>query len=221
ILLSNQLDWPYWFAQLELHARDTAIWDQIDPEAETVPPIDEQEPEYPELPPKPLQEGTPSEIDDLDDLGNQTQRMTQEYYDQAVQDHPEAVRKYKVATSKWTRNAAKLSNIRNWINITVSADLMAPALIKLVNSQQLTLQALIRVLKADLALMSSNTQNLVRQQYRAYLEKARSGHISPDKWFNKWHVPYRIAQAFSILDIKGDLALTDFLNAVSYRIAPK
>jgi len=31
---------------LELHARDKAIWDQINPDGETAAPIDEQELEY-------------------------------------------------------------------------------------------------------------------------------------------------------------------------------
>ena len=232
ILLKGRSDWPYWFAQLELHARDKAVWDQINPDAKTVQPIDEQEPDYPELPEQPTQhdfQDNANEDDQADELDNEpTNPPTNKTYEQALKDyertlknHPENVQRYKVATAKWTRTAAKLSNIRDWINKTVSPDLMAPASIKLLNTRESTPQALIRVLKNDLAPTDSNTMNLVRQQYRAHLEKARSGRMSPDKWFNEWQVLYGKAQAFRVSEVEGQLALTDFLDALAPRIAPE
>jgi hypothetical protein len=127
---------------------------------------------------------------------------------------------YKVATSQWTRKAAKLTNLRDWINKTVAQELMAPTTIKMLNKRQSTPQAMIRILKNDLAPTDSNTTHLVRQQYRAHLKKARTGRINPERWFNEWQVIYGKAQAFQVTEIEGQLALTDFLDALSVRIAP-
>ena len=186
ILLRNRSDWPYWIAQLELHARDKAVWDQIDPNGETVPPIDEQEPEYPE---PTEQMNTPES--DISEVG--TTSNPQLSMEKLINSHSEKVRRYKVATSKWARTASKLSNIRDWINRTVAADLMAPASIKLLNLKESTPQALVRILKNDLAPTNSNTMALVRQQYQSHLDKARLGRLGPEKWFSDWQVLYRKA----------------------------
>jgi transposase InsO family protein len=226
VLLKSRSDWPYWYAQLELHARDKAVWDQVNPEDETVLPIDDQEPLYPELPPE------PEIVQPLSSTATTEQRAQQEdaiiQYEHklavrksAIATHQEDVRKYKVATSRWTRTVAKLSNLRDWINKTVSHDLMAPAAIKMLNRKQFTPQELIRILKNDLAPTDSVTMHLVRQQYRAHLEKARNGRITPDKWFNDWQVLYGKAQAFKVIEVEGQLAMTDFLDALSVRIAPE
>jgi hypothetical protein len=65
----------------------------------------------------------------------------------------------------------------------------------------------------------SSTQHLVRQQYRLYLSKAQQGRLSPEKWFSEWQIIYEKAQAFNVIEVTGELAITDFLDAVSVKIA--
>jgi hypothetical protein len=242
VILKSRSDWPYWYAQLELLCRDKAIWDQINPDGKTVKPIDKQEPAYPDYPVKepfapdpPVVAPTPADgseesdpedsEDDLNDDPTPTATaaapLTDAQYELAIRLHPDKIQRYKIATSQWNRTAAKLSNVRDWIIKTVHPDLMAPASIKLLNKRLTTPQALVRVLKDDLAPTNSNTMHLVRQQYRAHLEKARSGRMSPDKWFNEWQVLYGKAQAFRVPEIEGQLALIDFLDALSLRLAPE
>lgn len=225
ILLRNRSDWPYWYAQLELHCRDKAVWDQINPAAETVAPIDDQEPIYPDEPtlskfytPLVVESTTTDEQKAADK--QQKANATIELQEARLR-YPEQVSRYKVEASKWTRKSAKLSNIRDWINKTVAASLMAPASIKLLNSKETTPQALVRILKDDLAPTDLNTMNLVRQQYRTHLDKARSGRMSPDQWFNKWQVIFGKAQAFKVTEVEGQLAVTNFLDAISVRLAPE
>jgi hypothetical protein len=72
-----------------------------------------------------------------------------------------------------------------------------------------------------MALTDSSTQYLVRQQYRLHLSKAQQGRLSPEKWFSEWQIIYEKAQAFNVTEVTGELAITDFLDAVSVKIAPE
>ncbi|KAI2484265.1 hypothetical protein Ptr902_03205 [Pyrenophora tritici-repentis] len=47
-----------------------------------------------------------------------------------------------------------------------------------------TPQAVVRELKKRLSPSDSNTKNLLRIQYRAHLEKAKTSRSNVDKWFN-------------------------------------
>jgi len=77
------------------------------------------------------------------------------------------------------------------------------------------------MLKKQLAPSEASTQNQIRQEYRAHLEKAKSGRTTPEKWINEWQLLYSRAQAYQIPEIQGMLALTDFLDAIMIRFAPE
>ncbi|KAI2475197.1 hypothetical protein Ptr902_13395 [Pyrenophora tritici-repentis] len=53
-----------------------------------------------------------------------------------------------------------------------------------------TPQAVVRELKKRLSPSDSNTKNLLRIQYKAHLEKAKTGRSNVDKWFNDWQALY-------------------------------
>jgi hypothetical protein len=218
VLLNNRSQWPYWYAQFQYQARSKGVWDFVDPDSTKSYNIENHEPDYPSLR-DPPESPVPQDDGTIDPEAMTQYNHRKEAYNIAIASQNEVVQKFKYDHSKWQRNVAKLLNLRTWVTTTVSADLMGPVSVKMVHQGKFTLQDLIRTLKADYAPTESNTAHLVRQEYRQHLEKAKQGRISPEKWFNDWQLLYSKAQAFQITEIEGELALTDFLDALAPRIA--
>ncbi|KAF1936227.1 hypothetical protein EJ02DRAFT_481631 [Clathrospora elynae] len=72
---------------------------------------------------------------------------------------------------------------------TVSYNVMAPIMIRL-STEPHTVQAMIRLLKKDLAPIDSNTHNQLQIDYQNHLAKALTGQQTPDKWFQVWRLVY-------------------------------
>ncbi|KAL5422826.1 hypothetical protein PMIN06_013112, partial [Paraphaeosphaeria minitans] len=215
VQLVDRASWPYWFVQLQFQANSKGIWNQINPEAIDAPAIDHAKPERPPLPQK------PSPIADTASVASiQSYKAELAEYEMDKESFPLRIAEYRAAVSDWQADYTKIQNLWTWVNATVSPDLLAPAMITLVNTRQTTLQSLIRLLKEDLAPNEGATQNNVRALYRAHLEKAKQARQSPETWFKEWQLLYRKAKTYSISEISGPLATRDFLDAIAARIAP-
>jgi hypothetical protein len=149
--LTGRASWPYWYVQFHYHADGKGIWDQVNPDAPDVPNLQSSVPTLPTI-------GTTR----LDNEGYE-QRMIQ----------------YQALSSDWDKLAAKIQSLRDWVTATVAPDLLAPAMMELVSANQTSLQALIRTLKTELAPSQDTTKEIVRAQYKAYLEAAKQGIMTP------------------------------------------
>ncbi|KAF1935040.1 hypothetical protein EJ02DRAFT_416381, partial [Clathrospora elynae] len=128
---------------------------------------------------------------------------------------------YRADTSDWASKATRLQHMWTWVNATVDPQLLAPAMMTLVEQKKSTLQALIKALRTELAPTSISTINLVRAQYRAHLQKAKQGRVNPESWYAEWHSLYAKAKAYKIADIEGLLAVQDFLDALAPKLSPE
>ncbi|KAG9376279.1 hypothetical protein A1F94_012826 [Pyrenophora tritici-repentis] len=190
VILHAHKDWHLWFPLLEKHSRDRGVWEYIDPDVDTLmPAIESLEPVYPAIPPEPVKPTTPtSEPTPEYQVSLEEYNHKKAAYQLAVKNHEEDVRVYKVLCNQWVRKASKIANINEWINRTVSQDLLLPITMQLLRGTS-TPQAVVRELKKH-------------------------------KWFNDWQALYAKAQAFELHEVRGDLAVTDFLDALAAKIAP-
>lgn len=224
VILKSRNDWHIWFALLRSHSQDRCVWDYINPDGITVAPIEQTKPRAPEIPPVPTRptlpdDPTPEQREDYE--YNLIQYETKVKTRKLAQDtFKEEEVKYRINSAEWASIANKLGNIKKWIYETVDRKFIDIATLKLVHTGSSTPQAIVRILKADLAPTDQFSSNHVREQYRSHLEKAKHGRMTPEAWFDEWKLLYGKAQAFAITDVQGELALTDFLAALAPRIAP-
>lgn len=171
------------------------LWDDVNPDAPDAAPVYGSSPERPERP-KDM---------DKDALGLYNMRVAE----------------YRADTSVWSSRATRLQHLWTWVNATVDPALLAPAMMILVEQQKSTLQALIKALRTELAPTSVSTVNTVRAQYRAHLHKAKQGRMSPESWYQEWHLLYTKAKAYKLSEVEGQLATQDFLDALAPKLAPE
>ncbi|KAF1938447.1 hypothetical protein EJ02DRAFT_437090, partial [Clathrospora elynae] len=192
-VLKEHSQWPNWYIQLQFHALSKGIWKEIDPDEKEAVPVYSDAPTRPNRPTDTAQ--------------------TEQYKMQLAE--------YRADTSNWASKATHLQHMWTWVNATVDPQLLAPAMMTLVEQKKLTLQALIKALRTELAPTSISTINLVRAQYRAHLQKAKQGRVNPESWYTKWHSLYAKAKAYKITDIDGLLAVQDFLDALAPKLSPE
>ena len=94
---------------------------------------------------------------------------------------------------------------------------MSPVMVKLVTDNDTTLQALVRALKEELAPTTLSTKNQVRSEYRAHLGAAKQNRVAPQDWYQKWSYLYMRAKSYELSEVDGELAVQDFLDALSHR----
>ncbi|KAF3027921.1 hypothetical protein E8E11_000005, partial [Didymella keratinophila] len=128
---------------------------------------------------------------------------------------------YKVQSSSWAAKAERLQKLWNWVNATVSPAILSPVMVKLVARDVTTLQELVRALKEELAPTDVSTQTQVRAEYRQHLGAAKQGRAAPQDWYQKWSYLYMRAKSYELAEVDGPLAVQDFLDALSHRIAPE
>ncbi|KAF3047958.1 hypothetical protein E8E12_000464 [Didymella heteroderae] len=128
---------------------------------------------------------------------------------------------HKALVASWPEKSKAVKTIWNWVNATVSKELMMPAMMALLDKGSgASLQGIIRFLKTEMAPIDSNTEDRVRAEYRAHLSAAEHGTMDPQQWITEWNALYWKATAYKIDEITGTLATKDFLRALASRMAP-
>ena len=80
---------------------------------------------------------------------------------------------------EWAQQAARYQYIWDWVSRTVDQALLAPHLKMLVSTNKVSLQNVVRALKAQLSPTTKNSADLAREEYRQVLDQARQGRIGP------------------------------------------
>lgn len=125
------------------------------------------------------------------------------------------------------REKVIVDQLWNWVQKTVSSDLLTPRTILLVTQKQYTIQQAIRnlrrdiTLRRDIGMSSASIANAVRMQYRNHLLQASRSDVEPSVWVREMIKQYHRAKVYNIPEISGFIGLNDFLNAVETRIAPE
>ncbi|KAF1925482.1 uncharacterized protein M421DRAFT_69805, partial [Didymella exigua CBS 183.55] len=210
--LKTRTDWPNWYIQFTWHAKLRDVWELVNPDAPDAPGMHEGAPELPLM-----SSGV--------EFGAAEQQAFSSTYENrppahSTRSHPEAytqeLAKYKVRSSEWAAKAERLQKLWNWVNATVAPAIISPVIVRLVSSNSTTLQSLIRALKQELAPTSLSTKNQVRAEYRAHLGAAKQGRAAPHDWYQKWSYLYMSAKAYDLAEVDRELAVQDFLDALSY-----
>lgn len=222
--LKSRSDWPYWFPQFRVIAREKDIWHECNPDAPDVKSIHEQKPTYPSLPVLPPVPKEP--VDKTDTAAVSEYELLKAEYEtskavlaERLKTQDEEFRRYNHEQRNWDRKRAALNNVMDWVRKTVAAGILGPAQIQLEQKGLLGMQPLIRHLKRSLAPNDATVQNHIRIDYQLHLAKARTGRMTPEKWFAEWEMLFVRAEAFGIPDVVGSLALTDFLDALAPKYA--
>ena len=127
---------------------------------------------------------------------------------------------YAAQLTVWQVLARPYTSLNLWINATVDPKLLDPLMTRLRDQQGSTIQQVVRELRTLLAPTRSTNFLLARRQYKALLEQARNGRVSPEKWYNDWLQAYSQATEHKIGEIIEPSATLDFLEAISVRMAP-
>ncbi|KAH8598601.1 hypothetical protein B0O99DRAFT_506280, partial [Bisporella sp. PMI_857] len=230
VLLKDRRSWPPWYNQLLWQSRMRSVWHLIDPKAEdAINPL-EQRKEGPR-------------IEDMR-LALQKQRM--ETYERAntawealgkpAADKPpnpvpatlaDVEKEYNIRFKEHTDRVAYYNALSNqyqavwkWVHHTVDKTILHDVTTSLLASSTYTLQALVRALQQELAPSEMSTYTTAREEYRAVLKRAKQGGVSHATWYAEWNKAYQTAKAYKVSDVEGVMATKDFLEALSYKLAP-
>jgi hypothetical protein len=77
----------------------------------------------------------------------------------------------------------------------------------------------VRRLQAQFALFDDVSADRVRQEYRRVLESAKHGLLSPQRFYKDWYKALSKARTYRLPEIKGFLAVKDFLDSISAKLA--
>ncbi|RAQ98619.1 reverse transcriptase domain protein [Stemphylium lycopersici] len=191
--LKGRASWQYWYTQFKFNAKAKGIWETVNPDAQAANSHSATPPKRPRAP----------------------------SVDEVQSDYEKSLAEYRVDAADWQATAKALQNLWDWVYATVDEQLLAPVLIRLADGPDQSLQELVKCLKKELAPTEASNQLLVRQEYRAILEQARSGSMEPQDWYNAWQVSRMKAEGLDIPEVLGELAVVDFLSAVGARYAPE
>jgi hypothetical protein len=59
----------------------------------------------------------------------------------------------------------------------------------------------------------------VRQEYCRVLKSAKHGLVSPQRFYEEWYKALSKARIYRLSEIEGFLAVKDFLNSISAKLA--
>ena len=233
--LKSRNDWPNWYIQLTWHAKLRDVWDIVDPDAPNAPGMHDGAPQLPLMSSvhdhgAAEQHFASSTIDDRPPARSTRSQSTQPIDNStphgtttpsSIDAYNQELARYKVRASEWSAKAERLQKLWNWVNATVSPAIISPVMVQLVTTHNTTLQSLVRALRQELAPTLLSTKNQVRSEYRAHLGAAKQGRVAPQDWYQKWSYLYMRAKSYELAEVDGELAVQDFLDALSHRIAPE
>jgi hypothetical protein len=214
--LKTRTDWPNWYIQLTWHAKLRDVWDLVNPEAPDAPGMHEGAPQLP------ISSSIPDERPPAHSTRSQSAQPNEpQGIQSSMEQWNQELAEYRVRSSAWAAKAERLQKLWNWVNATVSPAILSPVMVKLVAMDVTTLQQLVRALKEELAPTDVSTQTQVRAEYRQHLGAAKQGRVAPQDWYQKWSYLYMRAKSYELAEVDGPLAVQDFLDALSHKIAPE
>ena len=77
-----------------------------------------------------------------------------------------------------------------------------------------------RALRDKFQPSDDNTREQVREDYKRILERGRNGSIDPKVWITDWYQALARVQTYRVPEVKGFLAIKDFLQVVSSKFLP-
>jgi len=115
---------------------------------------------------------------------------------------------------------SKQQQIMNFVQKTVSKNLLLPLTTRLLATQEATIQKIVQALRDHLAPTETSTITTVRKEYKLVLNKAYSGRINQQAWYWEWQTALVKAQLYNIPEIQGQIAIVDFLQAIREKYSP-
>jgi hypothetical protein len=223
---------PGWYALLKSHCQLRNCWDQVNPDQAENP-----EPTAPSILPmaewvvgyeKTLRQIHQARQEDYnarlenDELENGEHRPIYQApsQDELEKAYDREIKRQLVQAPNNALKAADIQKIWEWIQKTVSSDVLSTHMVGLVDSGTFTIREIVRAIKADLSPSKSSEVTVIRANYRSHLKKARKTGIKPHLWYRDFYKIFMQARAQNIPDINGFIGIDDFLQAVSTRIAP-
>jgi hypothetical protein len=154
--------------------------------------------------------------------------------------HAALMREHVGKLAQWTEKARAYKAAYKWIQETVDPSVYQGAVRECENEQarmekeQLTemidgdpqskswtLQLLLRILKRDYAPSETSARTLAQSTYRKKLAVVKAGRVNPKEWLQEWRAAYQDALLYDLPDVKGPLAVLDFIKAVQEKLAPE
>jgi hypothetical protein len=229
VVLSNRSQFVEWFGDYKWHATSRGIWDICDPSAGDALNLFTYTPEI-----------NPTVLELLE-VESARRRMARQQWDETPEgervgarptsseptfndvreDHNARYQDYRSALSNYNIKVVRYTHMFNWVNDSVSKDLLRPIKLKLMNSMlDTSLQEIVRELKHQLAPTDTTSEAIARKEYRDVLARARQGRVGQLTWYNSWRNALMNARIYKVAEVEGTMAITDFLEAVGTKLAP-
>jgi hypothetical protein len=220
--------WSEWFEAFMHHCHFRDVWELVDPDAPDIPSSKLVQPRLTTL----------EELMELSDaeraIARQEWSNTPQHlqtgdeptsaptkYEDVVTQFNSRLAQHNIVYKEYLNRAADYKHMYDWVHSTVDKDLIRP--IRTTGSysgSKLTLQTIIRDLRDQCAPAESSSLSQARKEYRAVLDRATTGRANPTTWMKEWRSVYRHGKALRIPELEGSIAIYDFLNAVSAKLAP-
>jgi hypothetical protein len=126
---------------------------------------------------------------------------------------------WKIANANAASVHNRLGKLKTWVDATVDPLLLLPVLIELAEGEDQSLHAIVKKLMEQLQPSDTATAELVREDYRAHMQKAKQGRTTPEQWYRDWHALYMRGKAYKLAELEGTLAVYDFLDALAPKLA--
>ncbi|KAG5742678.1 hypothetical protein H9Q72_014534, partial [Fusarium xylarioides] len=137
---------------------------------------------------------------------------------------------YNIANTSYDRDVhiykehlAKEKALREWISETVKGptfDRIQQEVNSEYENEYAPLRKLIQGIKKQYAPSNVQVLSAIRREYHLVLGQAKYASMKPMVWYERWNSFYERAIAHDLNEIKGDVAVTDFLQAVGDRFEP-
>ena len=141
-------------------------------------------------------------------------------FDDVKEEHVARLKSYSIQQASWVQRSTRYQHIWNWVRASVDEDLLRPHLETLVREDGVSLQNVVRRLQAQFAPSDDISADRARQEYRRVLDTGKHGSISPQRWYEDWYKALSRARTYRLPEIEGFLAVKDFLDTVSMKLAP-
>jgi hypothetical protein len=141
-------------------------------------------------------------------------------FEDILQEYNAHAADYNTELKDWNVTATRYQQVLDWINKSVSNDLLIPTKILLRSSSEVSIQEIVRDLVKQMQPTDASTLSTIRREYRAVLSRARTGRVNPLSWYQEWRIAFTKATVHKLPDVEGTLAITDFLETVAAKLAP-
>ncbi|KAG5763141.1 hypothetical protein H9Q73_014370 [Fusarium xylarioides] len=193
IRLQSTENWVEWLTELRVHTMSLGIWKHVNPS------VAESDDDYLVYPVKCTWEEYKTKHIDNDPVLSQESMSTQlQFYNIANTSYNRDVHIYK-------ERLAKEKALREWIKY---------------ENEYAPLRKLVQGIKKQYAPSDVQVLSALRREYHLVLGQAKYASIKPIVWYERWNSFYERAIAYDLNEIKGDVAVTDFLQAVGDRFEP-